>query len=199
MGNEASSKGFCTVLDCTELNGKRDRYNSPSGSETTITETLVISGMGILLFAPASRWNLKWMPERWAEIACHSTRSWAHSRIILWPRTTRMILSQEIPREGISARMAPSLFMSSAGCCKRQAFLGADTVAMHLAAAMQARLLRCSVRHQVGGDRGNVITGSCWATANASGRGNLSVIRQNIHVCKDTVNDIKKVLHAART
>ena len=143
-------KDFCTVLDCTELNGEAGPLQfHPQVSETTITRKLsFISGIGdFVVLHPTSRWEFKqWMPERWAEIADIIRRDHGLTVVLsCGPEQREIDLVSEIRHHAKEEYFSTdgSITLHELGWLLGRArlFLGVDTVVMHLAAAMQTPIV----------------------------------------------------------
>ena len=143
-------KDFCTVLDCTELNGEAGPLQfHPQASETTIARKVpFISGIGdFVILHPTSRWAFKeWMPERWAEIADIIRQDYKLAVVFsCGPEQREIDLVSEIRHHAKEEHFSTdgSITLHELGWLLGRArlFLGVDTVVMHLAAAMQTPIV----------------------------------------------------------
>jgi heptosyltransferase III len=143
-------KDFCTVLDCTELNGEAGPLQfHPQASEATIARKVpFISGIGdFVVLHPTSRWAFKqWMPERWAEIADIIRQDYKLAVVFsCGPEQREIDLVSEIRHHAKEEHFSTdgSITLHEFGWLLGRArlFLGVDTVAMHLAAAMQTPIV----------------------------------------------------------
>lgn len=143
-------KDFQTVLDCTGLTGEAGplRFH-PQANETAIAGKLpFVSDLGeFVILHPTSRWPFKqWLPERWAEVADTVRRNHRLNVVFSCGPDEREIdtvaeIRQHAEEKHFSTDGRINLDEFGWLLGRAKLFLGVDTVAMHLAAAMQTPIV----------------------------------------------------------
>ena len=143
-------KDFQTVLDCMGIDGEPGplRFH-PQIDEAEIGLKLPFIAKldDYAVLHPTSRWPFKqWLPERWAEVADRVKRDFGLEVVISCGPDER-----EIEMVGQILKHAKERHLSTRGRIdlhelgwlleRARLFLGVDTVAMHLAAAMQTPIV----------------------------------------------------------
>ncbi len=143
-------KDFQTVLDCTGLTGEVGplRFH-PQADEGRVAKKLpfVSDLKGFVIIHPTSRWPFKqWLPERWAVVA--DTIREKHGLNVVFscgPDQREIDTVAEIRRHTTEEHFSTHgrINLDDFGWLLGRAklFLGVDTVAMHLAAAMQTPIV----------------------------------------------------------
>ncbi|MBG88477.1 MAG: putative lipopolysaccharide heptosyltransferase III [Verrucomicrobiales bacterium] len=143
-------KDFQTVLDCTGLTGEVGPLRFyPQVDAGSISKKLpFVSDIGnYTIVHPTSRWPFKqWLPERWAEIADTIRRNHKLKVVFSCGPDQREIdtvaeIFQHTKEEHFSTDGRINLNEFGWLLARAKLFLGVDTVAMHLAAAMQTPIV----------------------------------------------------------
>lgn len=140
-------KDLRTVLDTMELSGEAGRLRfSPATDRSRLGEKLpwLEQLENFVVIHPTSRWAYKqWLPERWALVADHLKREYGVAVIFSTGPDVResdyvaAVLSKCQEKHFATAGKT-TLHELGWLLGKCRLFMGVDTVAMHLAAAMQA-------------------------------------------------------------
>jgi heptosyltransferase-3 len=143
-------KDFLTMLDCTGLKGEAGPLRFfPQAEEDQIRQKLpFFEELGdFVVIHPTSRWPFKqWLPERWARVA-DEVRMSHGTRVVFscGPDQREIETVAEIRRHCSATHYSTDgrINLDEFGWLLGRAklFLGLDTVAMHLAAAMQTPIV----------------------------------------------------------